>query len=157
MDIPVFLEQPRLQPLFALQLRVDAPHDLGVTPQGDRRLAIISSGIFQGDRLRGEVVEGNDWLTIRTDGVWTMDVRALLRTDDGALVALHYSGCRHGTREVIDRLNRKEPVDPSEYYFRISARFETSAPHYEWLNKLLAIGIGHRCPEGPLYNLFELL
>ena len=132
-------------------------HLLGATPGGDRRLAPIAGGTFEGERLRGAVVEGSDWLTVRSDGAWAMDVRALLRTDDDALIALHYRGFRHGPSGVIDRLTRKEAVNPEEYYFRISPVFETSAPKYDWLNRIVAVGLGHRLPDGPLYNLFELL
>jgi hypothetical protein len=40
---------------------------------------------------------------------------------------------------------------------RIASFFETAAPQYDWLNRLIAVGIGHRTAEGPIYSLFELL
>ena len=40
---------------------------------------------------------------------------------------------------------------------RIASFFETAAPKYDWLNRLLAVGIGHRTADGPIYSLFELL
>jgi hypothetical protein len=55
------------------------------------------------------------------------------------------------------RLGRGETVDPADYYFRIVANFATSAPRYEWLNRIAAVGTGHRLPAGPIYNLFEIL
>ena len=55
------------------------------------------------------------------------------------------------------RLSKGEAVDPAEYYFRISPLFETAAPQYAWLNNLLAVGTGHRLPDGPVYSLFEVL
>ena len=48
-------------------------------------------------------------------------------------------------------------VDPADYYFRIVPRFTTSAPRYEWLNRVIAIGIGQRLASGPVYSLFEIL
>jgi len=48
-------------------------------------------------------------------------------------------------------------LDPARYYFRIASFFETAAPKYDWLNRLLAVGIGHRRADGPIYSLFELL
>ncbi len=68
-----------------------------------------------------------------------------------------YTGFRHGPAEVMARLARGEAVDPAEYYFRIQASFSTSAPRYAWLNGVLAIGLGHRLPAGPIYNLLEVL
>jgi hypothetical protein len=55
------------------------------------------------------------------------------------------------------RIDRGEAVEPTSYYFRISASFETSATKYDWLNRLLAVGVGHRMADGPIYSLFELL
>jgi hypothetical protein len=63
---------------------------------------------------------------------------------------------RHGPADVMQRLAQGEPVDPSEYYFRTVASFVTSAPRYAWLGAIIAVGIGHRYPTGPLYHLFEI-
>jgi hypothetical protein len=35
--------------------------------------------------------------------------------------------------------------------------FETAAATYDWLNRFLAVGIGHRRPDGPVYSVFEVL
>jgi hypothetical protein len=50
-----------------------------------------------------------------------------LRTDDDALIYAHYEGALHAPCDVIRRLRGGEPVDPSEYYFRVTPFFETSA------------------------------
>ena len=41
--------------------------------------------------------------------------------------------------------------------FRTSVAFETAAPKYDWLNRIIAIGTGRRPPEGPIYDIFEVL
>jgi hypothetical protein len=68
-----------------------------------------------------------------------------------------YRGLRHGPADVIERLERGEAVDPERYYFRISPLFETAAPRYDWINRVIAVGIGHRLAEGPVYSIFEVL
>jgi len=65
-----------------------------------------------------------------------------------------YRGYRYGPAAVIDRLNRGEKVEPSEYYFRTAPFFETSSEKYGWLNRIIAIGDGHRLPSGPVYDVF---
>ena len=60
-------------------------------------------------------------------------------------------------QEYLDRIDRGEVVDPQSYYFRIAPLFETSAPHYDWINHVVGIGIGHRLADGPIYSIFELL
>jgi prolyl-tRNA synthetase len=48
-------------------------------------------------------------------------------------------------------------VKATDYYFRIVASFETSSEKYGWLNNIVSIGVGHRLPEGPIYQMFEVL
>jgi hypothetical protein len=66
-------------------------------------------------------------------------------------------GLRHGPPEVLAALARGESVDPSRYYFRTAPRFETSAPQYAFLNRLLAIASGDRRASGPIYTIDEIL
>jgi hypothetical protein len=64
---------------------------------------------------------------------------------------------RHGPREVLERIDRGEAVDPASYYFRIAPLFETAAANYDWINRIVALGIGHRQADGPIYSVFEVL
>jgi hypothetical protein len=156
--IPPALQALGTRLLFTLHLSVDAPQTPGGPAGAERRVGNIPDGRFTGDRLAGTVLPGGgDWQTLRADGATLLDARILLRTDDNALIAMTYSGVRHGPPEVMARLGRGEEVDPAAYYFRIVASFATSAPRYEWLNRIVAVGTGHRLPAGPIYNLFEIL
>ena len=147
----------RTRPLFAMQLAVRM-QVVGETPTTTRRIGVVYGGRFAGERLSGEVLEGgSDWQSARPDGSTLLDVRLNLKTDDGALIAMTYRGLRHGPREVIERLERGEAVDPESYYFRVNPMFETASEKYGWLNRVLAVGLGHRLADGPIYNVFELL
>ena len=149
----------RTQHLFTLRLKTAAPPQVvGAGPAGDRRVIQVTDGTFEGPRLRGTVMAGGtDWIIARADGALALDVRLVLKTDDDALIGMTYRGMRHGPEAVIARLARGEVVDPSEYYFRIGVNFETGAANYAWLNKLIAIGTGDRKPDGPVYDVFEVL
>jgi Protein of unknown function (DUF3237) len=94
---------------------------------------------------------------VRTDSCIKLDVRLVLRTTDGALILMTYQCLRVGPPKVIEKLDRGEAVDPASYYFRMNPMFETSAPKYDWLNRIIAIGTGHRLPDGPIYSIFEVL
>jgi hypothetical protein len=94
---------------------------------------------------------------VRSDGATTLDVRLVLRTADDALIGMQYRGLRHGTPDIVARIDKGEAVDPASYYFRINALFETASSTYDWLNRILAIGVGHRRAEGVVYSLFEIL
>jgi hypothetical protein len=81
--------------LCRLTGRVAQPREIGETPRGNRRFFAVTGGSFEGPRLRGEVLpEGGDWLLVRSDGVVELDVRATLRTHDGALIYLRHRGIR---------------------------------------------------------------
>jgi len=65
--------------------------------------------------------------------------------------------CRHaGTDGILERLDRGEAVDLASYYFRSVALFQTSAPTYYRMNRIVAIGVGGRLADGPLYNVLEV-
>ncbi len=53
---------------------------------------------------------------------------------------------------MLDRVARGEVVRATDYYLRIAPFFETASEKYGWLN-----GVGHRLPEGPVYQVFEIL
>jgi hypothetical protein len=148
----------RTQPLFRMALNVGSAQPLGPTQAGERRVVPVLGGSFEGERLRGAVEPGgSDWIVVKPDGALHLDVRLVLKMHDGALVGMTYRGIRHGPAEVMARVNRGEPVDPSEYYFRAAVTFETGSTTYAWLNNVIAVSIGSRRPEGPVYEVYEVL
>ena len=158
--LPAPLTRLEARPLLAMRLQVDGPTTLGRGPAHDRRIGVITGGTFDGphEGLSGKVLPGgSDWQTVRTDGTWTLDVRLVLETEGGDLVGVTYGGYRRGPPETLARLARGEPVEPSEYYFRSTPLFETASERFAWLNGIVAVGIGHRFPDGPVYSLFEIL
>lgn len=157
-SLPGPLKDVRLRPLFAIRLNVRKLQVIGEAPGGYRRVGVVFGGVFEGERLSGEVLDGgSDWQILRPDRVLTLDVRVVLKTNDGAMIGMTYHGLRHGPSDVLQRIDRGETVDPSDYYFRIAPIFETAADNYAWLNRMLCIGVGHRLPDGPIYSVFEVL
>jgi hypothetical protein len=144
--------------LFKIQFEVPPPLDLGETPYGRRRIARVTGGTFEGLKLKGSVLDGGgDWLLLRRDGVLQLDVRVALETDDKQHIYMSYRGYRHGPKEVIERLNKGEIVDPSLYYFRSTPYFETGSEKYAWMNGICAVAVGARLATGPVYEVFQVL
>jgi uncharacterized protein DUF3237 len=130
------------RPLMVLRLATSATEEVGSTPHGQLLIFPVIGGTFEGDRLRGTVLAGGgDWVTARPDGTFELDLRVTLQTDDGALIHMTFTGVRD---------------DPS-HYFRTLPRFETAAPQYAFLNRLLAVGIGEIRPDGPVHVIEEIL
>ena len=156
-DLPEVLKTVRTRPLFVMRLNVRGLQMVGMTPGGVRRVGVVFGGSFAGERLSGEVLDGgNDWQSVRQDGATTLDVRLVLKTTDGALIGMTYRGLRHGPPDVMRRMENGEVVEPASYYFRIAPFFETAAAQYDWLNRVVAVGIGHRMADGPVYSVFEV-
>jgi hypothetical protein len=157
-NLPEILKTVRTRPLFVMRLDVRKLQIVGATPGAYRRVGVVFGGSFEGERLSGEVLDGgNDWQRVRDDGATTLNVRLVLKTKDDALISMAYQGVRHGPPDVVERIDQGEVVDPTSYYFRTAPFFETAAAQYDWLNRVVAVGIGHRQADGPIYSVFEVL
>jgi hypothetical protein len=86
------------------RLNTAPTQNIGAGPRGTRVTFPITGGSFEGDRLRGKVLAGDDdWTVKRSDGVVELDLRITLETDDGALIHMTFEGIRqHGV--TVDRV-----------------------------------------------------
>src|SRR4051794_13984550 len=124
----------KTRPLLTLRLATAPIQDVGAIAQGKRVTYPVVGGQFEGERLRGKVLPGGgDWTLTRADGVIELDLRITLETDDGALIYMTFAGLR----------------DDAHSYFHTLPRFETAAPKYAFLNRLLAVGTGEIAADGP--------
>jgi hypothetical protein len=155
--LPEVLKSVTTRPLFVLREAVPPLIVIGQTPNAFRRIGVIQGGSFEGERLSGEVVTGNDWQSVRTDSCIKLDVRLVLKTTDGELIVMTYTCLRAGSPSVIEKLDKGEEVDPGSYYFRMNPIFETSSKKYDWMNRIIAVGTGVRLADGPVYSIFEIL
>jgi hypothetical protein len=156
-ELPEVLKSVKTSPLFVLREAVPTLIVIGQTPNAFRRIGVIQGGSFEGERLSGEVLTGNDWQSVRTDSCIKLDVRLVLKTTDGELIVMTYTCLRAGPPSVIEKLDMGEEVDPGSYYFRMNPIFETSSKKYDWMNRIIAIGTGYRRANGPIYSIFEVL
>jgi hypothetical protein len=149
----------RWSPLFVMNLVVDyddATHVRGA-PSGDRSRYPVTGGAVEGDRVNGTVAGGMDWVRIRPDGVFLIDVRLTLITDDDAPIAVEYAGMTRGDAEPMGRFLRREAYEFHEVYSRVSVRFDTGDKRYSWLNRMLAVANGMRTTGyGPVYHVFAI-
>jgi hypothetical protein len=155
--LPEVLMSVKTRPLFVLCEAVPPLIVIGQTPNAFRRIGVVQGGCFEGERLSGEVVTGNDWQSVRTDSCIRLDVRLVLKTTDGEFIVMTYTCLRAGPPSVIEKLDRGEEVDPASYYFRMNPMFETGSKKYDWMNRIMAIGTGVRRSDGPVYSIFEVL
>jgi hypothetical protein len=143
--VPVQPATPTLEFLARVRAEVEAPQLLGQTLVGERRIVPIVAGEIAGPQLRGTILPGGaDWQVVCADGTALLEARYTVATEDGALVYVRNLGLRHGPAEIMERIQRGEEVDPGEYYFRSTPRFEAGDARYAWLNRIVAVGSGAR-------------
>jgi Protein of unknown function (DUF3237) len=122
-----------LVPLCALRLQLKPPIEVGAGPAGTRLIVEVASAQVKGDRLRGEMrgAAAADWVIVGPGGAGTVDVRATLQTDDGAIIFVQYNG----------RLDVSQGLQfPMTAY--VAPLFETGDERYAWLNRIQAVGKG---------------
>jgi hypothetical protein len=149
--------EPALRFLYTSSVEVGNPMVVGSTPYGERRIIPILGGSFAGPRLSGKILPGGaDWQIVRTDDTAELEARYTLETDDGALIYVLNQGIRSGSKEVMGRLAKGEKIHPSEYYFRTRPVFETGAPKYQWLHRIVALATGERLPNEVIITVYEV-
>jgi hypothetical protein len=132
--------------------------DVGATPHGIRQIVYIKGGTFEGPKIKGVVLPGGgDWFVRRADQVVEVDVRCVLRTDDNHLIYCRLRGINEMTPDVAIKAIRGESIDSSKYYFRVTAVIETGSKKYEWLNRIVAVGVGSLVPAGVEYRIYTVL
>jgi hypothetical protein len=149
--------EPHLEQLYDMHVDLEAPQVIGQTPMGMRQVFIVKGGTFEGPKLKGTILPGGgDWATIRPDGALQLDVRATVRTDDGAMIYAYYSGYIHPVATAM-RAAAGEDVLLGEYYFYTAPVFQTGAPQYDWLNRTVAIGRGKVVRSGVEYRVWAVV
>jgi len=93
----------------------------------------------------------------RRDDLLEIEARLTLETEENERIHMTWKGLRHGPKEVIDRVNRGEIVDPGTYYFRTTPYFETGSEKYAWMNRICSIATGSRTAGGRTIHVFQVL
>jgi hypothetical protein len=152
------MNSPRLE--FAFQVRLEFPPGPRIrfpVRGGDfRGFVAVTSGVVTGPRLAGEVISGSggDWPLFRADGVVAFDARYLIRAKDGAIIQVFNRGYAHAPPDVQARINRGEPVDPTENYFRLAPTFETELGPHDWLTRSVFVGYGEKHADHSVFDFF---
>lgn len=152
--------EPRFEFAFSVRITLNGAHYFGLSPLGAERAAVyVKEGSFEGPNIRGKVLpdSGGDWPVVRPDGVIDFDARYLLQTDDGVMIYMQNRGYRWGSQEVMTRMKNRQPVDPAEYYMRVSPRFEVAVGPYDWLTKYVFVGVADKTPQGNVIHYFKVL
>jgi hypothetical protein len=136
-----------LVPLCTASITLAEPLFVPDTPLGTRVIAECRSFDVTGERITAHL-KGSaaaDWLTIDARLQGTIDVRALLETDDGAPIFVTYRG----------RLDLAGGPGAAPSY--AAPLFDTGDERYLWLNRIQAIAKGTVSADGAtlVYDMYE--
>ncbi|HWW63715.1 MAG TPA: DUF3237 family protein [Sphingomonadaceae bacterium] len=154
------MEPPKLEFVFQIEIELSKRFRYGPTMWGlERGFVGVLGGTVKGPRLNGRIVphSGGDWPTIKADHTAQFDARYLIEADDGTIVELRNRGIRHGDKAVLDRLQNYEPVDPSEYYMRLTPSFDAPEGPHGWLSRTVFIGKADRRESRSVFTYWAVL
>ena len=141
---PSGIVEPRSAFAFQIVAKIQRPLHIGHSGSAALSFTPITGGTVTGPRLQGEVLAGGgDWAVFRSDGVFELDARYLVRAADGSVIDIVNRGFWAASAEVGARVEAGEDVDPHEYYFRTQPVFRTDAPAHAWLTRTVFFGIAY--------------
>jgi len=151
------LPAPQLEWFANLSVNVSAPHEVGQTVHGLRRLIPIIGGEVEGNGWTARVLPGGaDFQLVVTPRMAELDARYTLETDGGDLIFVQNRAMRVAAPELTAKLVRGEPVDPTQIYFRCSPSFETASASLSWITERMFVGTGARRPDRVEMSFFAL-
>ncbi|MEK6482326.1 DUF3237 domain-containing protein [Catalinimonas sp. 4WD22] len=142
-----------------MEAELEPPQIIGATPGGTRRIYYAKRGSFQGPQMTGELLSGGgDWSLNRTDGTYVLDVRCILKTEKEDLIYVNYRGYIYLQSGEVKQHRQGEKQNLGKYYLRTAPFFETSSKEYDWLNRVLAIGVGEYYEDQykVSYNVYQI-
>lgn len=147
----------KLEPLMTLYATIGEAMPVGDGGTGNRVVANVTGGRFEGPELEGTVyASGADWVVIDSGGFGRIDVRIVLATADGANIYVTYQGLLEYNDAIQQAFASGGGTEFGDAVFMTQIRFETGHPDYHWLNHTLAVGEGRLRPGAVEYRIYRL-
>jgi len=87
--------------VFEAEIKLEAVHNLGKTPYGNRQVAVVQEGTFTGPQLSGTVAAGSlDLELTLANGVIEVEQILVLKTSDGKYIYLRSAGTGVDAKDV---------------------------------------------------------
>jgi hypothetical protein len=93
-----------------------------IPPPAGARIDLAFEGTIDGPNLKGTIV-GVDYIVVRADGRFQLNIQATITTDDGATIAVAADGVAMPSGGVLVPLRK-------------NVQMTTAAPKYAWVNQL---------------------
>ncbi|MEM9726327.1 MAG: DUF3237 domain-containing protein [Pseudomonadota bacterium] len=119
----------------------------------------VVSSTVEGPGIKAEgMLPAGDWIHVRKDGSWKLDVRFSLMLDDGFPALVEYNGIVKMTPEQFEKGQTEAGIDVDAVYFYATPYISTDSEKYAWLNDHVFIGkIVHFGGGKVVYDIFKLV
>jgi hypothetical protein len=145
----------QLTPLLKLRAYLGDSITIGKVPIGTRSIGVVTGGTFEGERLKGTVLTpGADWVLFDERRIGRIDVRLILKTDDGANIYMQYFGVLQLNTAMQTAFAEGTETQFGDNYFMTQPRFETGDERYSWLNDVVAVAEGRAIAGGVEYLVY---
>jgi len=142
---------------FTLHFALGDTFPVGTGPFGTRSVGTVGDGWARGERINGTLVGPSaDWALLGSDGYAQIDVRAQIRTDDGANLYVHYTGSLPLTDAVMGALLGGGETNFGDADWFTHVRIESGAEEYQWVNRTLFVGQGRGVSGAIEYDIRRL-
>ena len=118
-----------LEPLGTITAQLGEQIDVGAGPKGHRLVVDVIEMKLETSSFSAELAvnDAADWATLSDDGTLaSLDVRATLKTDDGAYIYVEYGG----------------RMDMGSGLLATAPTFQAADERYTWLNRVQAVAAG---------------
>jgi hypothetical protein len=127
--------------LFHYTATLAPPEVIGPVVEGIRVNFWVTGGEARGPRISGRLrPEGADFFTLRPDGVGLLSVKAVIETDDGALIDLSYEGLSDLGPDAHAKFLAGDI--PQRLELRTLPRLRSAHPAYADLARRMYVGVG---------------
>ena len=131
--------------LYNAEIKFISEVDFGITmaeilsgektiPGAGARFDQSFKGILSGPEIEG-IIEGTDYLKVRSDWSFRLHLHGRITTRDGARISIASEGVS------------LQSEGSSEAQLRSAVNFHTTAENYQWLNRLQVWALGTMNPE----------
>lgn len=143
---------------FAFELRAQVGARVRIEGNGSmlREFTPVLGGVLVGERIDATVQpHGGDWSEV-SDGIFRLDARYTVRTNDDVVIDVHNQGIAHADEEVFALLASGVPASLDRSYFRTTPTFKTDHPDYRWLIDRTFVGVGREFGKELVLHIFQV-
>ena len=123
-------------------MTLEAKLDLPFVATSSLLIFNVPAATVSGPNIKGTLLNPTaDWGQVLPTGVFRLDVRGIIKTDDGEIIYISYNGVIKQSEKSNAKFSKGEEITPDDgVYFMTAPTFQTTSKKYDYLNGIQTIG-----------------